>query len=209
MFHVLSPQLYLHLPIHQAPEVRKWHHPHCAHLCEVEPAYRWEIDNLATWCSKNHLKLYILKTVEMLWMSERTQPHLDTSCKMMSFCFLGTIITQDLKWELNISCLTSRAPQLNSQGQWWCTFRRPSIPESGVHSNLYHHMICCNLCQGQVQTVAYHSIYREADWLEPAFTWGPVHLQVSEREIVADPSHLGHDWFWTPWFLFWNSRKYK
>ncbi|KAG5853707.1 hypothetical protein ANANG_G00028970 [Anguilla anguilla] len=28
-----------------------------------------------------------------------------------SFCFLGTIITQDLKWELNISSLTKKAQQ--------------------------------------------------------------------------------------------------
>ncbi|KAL6094723.1 uncharacterized protein ACO6RY_16076 [Pungitius sinensis] len=28
-----------------------------------------------------------------------------------SFCFLGSIITQDLKWELNISSMTKKAQQ--------------------------------------------------------------------------------------------------
>jgi len=28
-----------------------------------------------------------------------------------SFCFLGTTITQDLKWELNISSITKKAQQ--------------------------------------------------------------------------------------------------
>ena len=44
------------------------------------------------WCSQNNLELNTLKTVE-------------------SFRFLGTMLSQDLKWELNISSLTKKAKQ--------------------------------------------------------------------------------------------------
>ena len=46
---------------------------------------RWEADNLVTWCSQNNLELNALKKVEMV----------------VDFRFLGTILSQDLRWELN------------------------------------------------------------------------------------------------------------
>uniref|UniRef100_A0AAQ4RFC3 Reverse transcriptase domain-containing protein n=1 Tax=Gasterosteus aculeatus aculeatus TaxID=481459 RepID=A0AAQ4RFC3_GASAC len=83
-----------------------------------ESAYRWESDHLVSWCSQNNLELNALKTVEMvvdLWRN-RVPPSPITPCDspvtiVDSFRFLGSIITQDLKWELNISSITKRAQQ--------------------------------------------------------------------------------------------------
>ena len=75
-----------------------------------ESAYRWEIVHLVTWCSQNNLEQNTLKTVEMD-VDFRKNPDPPASIILCDspvdsvdfFCFLGTIITQDLKWELNIN----------------------------------------------------------------------------------------------------------
>src|SRR4029434_6750987 len=79
---------------------------------------RWEIDHLVTWCGQNNLELNALKTVEMV-VDFRKNPAPPTPITLSdapvdsveSIRFLGTIISQDLKWELNISSLTKRAHQ--------------------------------------------------------------------------------------------------
>uniref|UniRef100_A0A8P4G4M0 Reverse transcriptase domain-containing protein n=1 Tax=Dicentrarchus labrax TaxID=13489 RepID=A0A8P4G4M0_DICLA len=83
-----------------------------------ESAYRWEIDHLVTWCSQNNLELNALKTVEMVvdFRKNPAPPAPIILCdspvdSVESFRFLGTIITQDLKLELNISSLTKKAQQ--------------------------------------------------------------------------------------------------
>ncbi|XP_075916900.1 uncharacterized protein LOC116937546 isoform X1 [Petromyzon marinus] len=83
-----------------------------------ESDYRWEADNLVTWCSQNNLELNALKTVEMVVdFRKNTAPLtpitlLDSPVKIVeSFRFLGTILSRDLKWELNISSLTKKAQQ--------------------------------------------------------------------------------------------------
>lgn len=49
-----------------------------------------------------------------------------------SYCFLGTIISQDLKWKLNISSLIKEAQwrTLACQKGWWCPYTPSSIPSS-------------------------------------------------------------------------------
>uniref|UniRef100_A0AAQ4R0X2 Reverse transcriptase domain-containing protein n=1 Tax=Gasterosteus aculeatus aculeatus TaxID=481459 RepID=A0AAQ4R0X2_GASAC len=83
-----------------------------------ESACRWESDHLVSWCSQNNLELNALKTVEMVvdFRRNRVPPSPITLCDspettVDSFCFLGSIITQDLKWELNISSITKKAQQ--------------------------------------------------------------------------------------------------
>ncbi|KAK3571021.1 hypothetical protein QTP86_000471 [Hemibagrus guttatus] len=81
-------------------------------------AYRGEMDCLMSWCSMNNRELNSLKTVEMI-VDFRKDPaplppvilcdSLVTSVK--SFRFLGTTITQELKWEQNISSLTKKPQQ--------------------------------------------------------------------------------------------------
>ncbi|KAK9517319.1 hypothetical protein VZT92_025201 [Zoarces viviparus] len=83
-----------------------------------ESAYRWETDHLVTWCGLNNLELNALKTVEMVvdFRKNAAPPAPITLCDspvnaVESFRFLGSIISQDLKWELNISSITKKAQQ--------------------------------------------------------------------------------------------------
>ncbi|KAK3528499.1 hypothetical protein QTP70_000472 [Hemibagrus guttatus] len=83
-----------------------------------ESAYRGEIDRLVSWCSTNNLELNSLKTVEMT-VDFRKNPAprppvilCDSPVSSAeSFCFLGTTITKELKWEQNIRSLTKKAQQ--------------------------------------------------------------------------------------------------
>ncbi|KAK3507836.1 hypothetical protein QTP70_001197 [Hemibagrus guttatus] len=83
-----------------------------------ESAYRGEIDRLVSWCSTNNLELNSLKTVEMT-VDFRKNPAPRTPVILCdspvssaeSFCFLGTTITKELKWEQNIRSLTKKAQQ--------------------------------------------------------------------------------------------------
>ncbi|KAK0156400.1 putative RNA-directed DNA polymerase from transposon BS [Merluccius polli] len=83
-----------------------------------ESVYRWEADHLVTWCHRNNLELNALKTVEMVvdFRKNSASPAPITLCDstidtVESFRFLGTITSQDLKWELNISSLIKKAQQ--------------------------------------------------------------------------------------------------
>ena len=70
---------------------------------------------LTTWCSQNNLELNALKTVEMVVDFRKNTAPLTpiTLCDspvntVESFRFLGTNLSQDLKWELDISSLTKK-----------------------------------------------------------------------------------------------------
>ncbi|XP_061908007.1 uncharacterized protein LOC133653029 [Entelurus aequoreus] len=85
-----------------------------------ESAYRREVDRLTSWCSLNNLELNAQKTVEMIMDFRKvTAPPspltlIDSPTPVPivdSFRFLGTTITQDLKWELTISSLIKKAQQ--------------------------------------------------------------------------------------------------
>ncbi|KAL3064952.1 hypothetical protein OYC64_001062 [Pagothenia borchgrevinki] len=78
------------------------------------------MDHLVTWCGENHLELNALNTVEMVvdFRKIAAPPAPITLCDppslltaVKSFCFLGTIIAQDLKWEQNSSSLIEKAQQ--------------------------------------------------------------------------------------------------
>ncbi len=77
-----------------------------------ESAYRQEVKELAVWCSLNNLELNTLKTVEMIVDFRRNPPALppltimnSTVTAVESFRFLGTTISQDLKWDNHIGSL--------------------------------------------------------------------------------------------------------
>ncbi len=64
---------------------------------------------LAVWCSLNHLEINTLKTVEMIMDFRRNPPALppltimnSSVTTVESFRFLGTTISQDLKWDNHI-----------------------------------------------------------------------------------------------------------
>ncbi|KAK3527161.1 hypothetical protein QTP86_014579 [Hemibagrus guttatus] len=81
-------------------------------------AYRGEMDCLVSWCSMNNLELNSLKTVDMIVDFRKDPAPLppvilcdSPVTSVESFHFLGTTITQELKWEQNISSLTKKAQQ--------------------------------------------------------------------------------------------------
>ncbi len=83
-----------------------------------ESAYRQEVKELAVWCSLNNLELNTLKTVEMIVDFRRNPPALppltimnSTVTAVESFRFLGTTISQDLKWEIHIDSIVRKAQQ--------------------------------------------------------------------------------------------------
>uniref|UniRef100_A0AAV2K7L6 Reverse transcriptase domain-containing protein n=1 Tax=Knipowitschia caucasica TaxID=637954 RepID=A0AAV2K7L6_KNICA len=83
-----------------------------------ESAYRREVDRLVSWCSGNNLELNAQKTVEMIvdfrksTVSPLPPSVMDSPItSVASFRFLGTTITQDLKWEPTISSLIKKAQQ--------------------------------------------------------------------------------------------------
>ncbi|KAK3519114.1 hypothetical protein QTP70_016310, partial [Hemibagrus guttatus] len=83
-----------------------------------ESAYRQEIEQLAAWCSRNNLELNTLKTMEMIVDFRRNTPALppltimnSTVPTVESFRFLGTTISQDLKWDAHIDATIKKAQQ--------------------------------------------------------------------------------------------------
>lgn len=71
-----------------------------------ESAYRLEVEQLAVWCSLNNLELNTLKTVEMIVDFRRNPPApsplsiINSTVEAVeSFRFLGTTISQNLKWD--------------------------------------------------------------------------------------------------------------
>ncbi|KAK3508804.1 hypothetical protein QTP70_008631 [Hemibagrus guttatus] len=76
------------------------------------------MDCLVSWCSMNNLELNSLKTVDMIVDFRKDPAPLppvilcdSPVTSVESFHFLGTTITQELKWEQNISSLTKKAQQ--------------------------------------------------------------------------------------------------
>ncbi|KAK3569504.1 hypothetical protein QTP86_032109 [Hemibagrus guttatus] len=83
-----------------------------------ESAYRQKIEQLAAWCSLNNLELNTLRTVEMIVDFRRNTPALppltimnSTVPTVESFRFLGTTISQDLKWDTHIDATIKKAQQ--------------------------------------------------------------------------------------------------
>ncbi|KAK3537446.1 hypothetical protein QTP70_010415 [Hemibagrus guttatus] len=79
-----------------------------------ESAYRQEIEQLAAWCSLNNLELNTLKTVEMIVDFRRNTPLTimnSTVPTVESFRFLGTTISQDLKWDNHIDSIIKKVQQ--------------------------------------------------------------------------------------------------
>ncbi len=76
-----------------------------------------EVKELAVWCSLNNQELNTLKTVEMIVDFRRNPPALppltimnSTVTAVESFRFLGTTISQDLKWDNHIESIVKKGP---------------------------------------------------------------------------------------------------
>ncbi len=81
-------------------------------------AYRQEVKELSVWCSLNNLELNTLKTVEIIVNFRRNPPALppltilnSSVTAVESVRFLGTTISQDLKWDNHIESIVKKAQQ--------------------------------------------------------------------------------------------------
>ncbi len=91
---------------------------------EYKSAYRQEVKELAVWFSLDNLELNTLKTVEMIVDFRRnlnlTRNSIcslslltimnSTVAAVESFRFLGTTISQDLKWDNHIESMVKKGP---------------------------------------------------------------------------------------------------
>ncbi len=105
-----------------------------------DSAYRQEVEQLAVWCSLKNMELNTLKTVEMIVDFRKNPPALppltimdSTVAAVESFRFLGTTISQDLKWDYNIDSIEEKTQQ-----------RKEVQPASGAAKTvqLCHHRVC-------------------------------------------------------------------
>ncbi|KAK3549938.1 hypothetical protein QTP86_016875, partial [Hemibagrus guttatus] len=83
-----------------------------------ESAYRQGVEQLAVWCSLNNLELNTLKTIGMVVDFRRNPAALppltimdSTVATVESFRFMGSTISQDLKWETHIDSIVKKANQ--------------------------------------------------------------------------------------------------
>ncbi|KAL6107434.1 uncharacterized protein ACO6RY_11070 [Pungitius sinensis] len=177
-----------------------------------ESAYRWESDHLVTWCSENNLELNALKTVEMVvdFRKNAAPPSPLTLCDspfttVDSFRFLGSIITQDLKWELNIRSITKKAQQRMFFLRQLKKFDLPKTMMVHFYTSIIECILCSSITvwyaaatakdKGRLQRVI-HSAERVIGCNLPSLQdLFAARTLKRARKIVADPSHPGHELF--------------
>ena len=83
-----------------------------------EERYREEVRRLAAWCSDNDLELNVSKTKEVIIDFRRSSHTPDPLMingqlveQVSSFKFLGTVISDDLKWDTNINSIVKKCHQ--------------------------------------------------------------------------------------------------
>ncbi|KAK3522849.1 hypothetical protein QTP86_005653 [Hemibagrus guttatus] len=117
-----------------------------------ESAYRQEIEQLAAWCSLNNLELNMLKTVEMIVDFRRNTPALppltimnSTVPTVESFRFLGTTISQDLKWYTHIDATIKKAQQRLYFLQQLRKFNLPQELRIQFYSAVIESVLCTSI----------------------------------------------------------------
>uniref|UniRef100_A0A8C5N999 Reverse transcriptase domain-containing protein n=1 Tax=Gouania willdenowi TaxID=441366 RepID=A0A8C5N999_GOUWI len=177
-----------------------------------ESDYRWETDRLVSWCSQNNLELNALKTVEMIADFRKNPAPLtpltlgdSTVSSVEYFCFLGTIITQDLKWELNISSLIKKAQQRMYFLRQLKKFSLPTKMMVNFYSSIIQSILCSSITIWYAAATAKDKarLQRIIHSAEKVIGCNLPSLQdlyasrILRRagKIVADPSHPGHKLF--------------
>ncbi len=177
-----------------------------------ESAYRQEVKELAVWCSLNNLKLNMLKTVEMIVDFRRNFPALppltimdSTVTAVESFRFLGSTISQDLKWDIHIDYIVKKAQQRLYFLRQLRKFNLPQELLKQFYSAIIKSVLCTSLTvwfssatksdlrrlQRVVRT-AERIISRTLPTLQKLYL-----SRVSKRagKITLDPSHPAHSLF--------------
>lgn len=124
----LHQQLHLRRPVCSTAEICRRHNSHPPHQRQRWVCIWQEVKQLALLCSQNNLELNMLKTVEMTVDFRRRPSSLPPSLTILnsavsavdSFSFLGSTISQDLKWE---SCLRNS----------WSSFTLQSLSLFSAH----------------------------------------------------------------------------
>ncbi len=168
-----------------------------------ESAYRQEAKELAVWCSLNNMELNTLKTVEMI-MDFRRTPQLSVTA-VESFRFLGTTISQDLKWDTHIDSIVKKAQQ---RMYFLRQLKKCNLPQAHM-TQFYSAVIESVLCSSITVwfgSASKSDIKRLQQTVRTAERIIGVHLPSLQdlyysREkkragnIITDPSHPGHDLF--------------
>ncbi len=184
-----------------------------------ESAYRQEVEQLAVWCSLNNLELNTLKTVEMIVDFRRNPPALPPliimNSAVESFRFLGTTISQDLKWDNHIESIVKKAQQRLYFLRQLRNFNLPQELLIQFYSAISESILCMSI------TVWFSSAtksdlrrLRRVVWTAERIigttlpTLQELYIsRVSKRagKITLDPSHSAHSLF----ELLPSGRRYK
>ncbi|KAK3526518.1 hypothetical protein QTP70_030647 [Hemibagrus guttatus] len=174
-----------------------------------ESAYRQEIEQLAAWCSRNNLELNTLKTVEMIVDFRRNTPALppltimnSTVPTVASFRFLGTTISQDLKWDTHIDATIKKAQQRLYFLRQLRKFNLPQELLIHFYSAVIESVLCTSITVwfGSATKSDMRRLQRTVRTAERIIGAPPPTLQelytsrVRKRalKITLDPSHPGH-----------------
>ncbi len=177
-----------------------------------ESAYRQEVEQLAVWCSHNNLELNTLKTVEMIVDFRRNPPALpplaimnSTVTAVESFRFLGTTISQDLKWDTHIDSIVKKAQQRSFFLRQLKKFNLPQAHMTQFYSAVIELVLCSSITVwfGSASKSDIRRLQRTVRTAERIIG---VHLpslqdlynsRVKKRagNIITDPSHPGHNLF--------------
>ncbi len=172
-----------------------------------ESAYRQEVKELAVWCSLNNLELNTLKTVEMIVDFRRNPPALppltimnSTETAVESFRFLGTTISQDLKWDNHIDSIVKKAQQ---RLYFLCQLRKFNLPQELLkqfYSAIIESVLCTSIWFSSATKSDHRRLRRVVRTAERIIGTPLPILQelyssrVSKRagKITLDPSHPAH-----------------
>ncbi|KAK3534858.1 hypothetical protein QTP86_028556 [Hemibagrus guttatus] len=158
-----------------------------------ESAYRREVEQLAAWCSLNNLELNMLPPLTIMNSTVPT---------VASFRFLGTTISQDLKWDTHIDATIKKAQQRLYFLRQLRKFNLPQELLTHFYSAVIESVLCTSITvwfgsatksdirrlQRTVRT-AERIIGAPLPTLQELYT-----SRVSKRaqKITLDPSHSGH-----------------
>ncbi len=177
-----------------------------------ESAYRQEVEQLAVWCSLNNLELNTLKTVEMIVDFRRNPPALppltimnSTVTAVESFRFLGTTISQVLKWDNHVDSIVKKAQQ---RLYFLCQLRKFNLPQELLkqfYSAIIESVLCSSITvwfgsatktdirrlQRTVRT-AERIIGAPLPSLQEPYT---SRVRKRAKKVTLDPSHPAHSLF--------------
>ncbi|KAL0161708.1 hypothetical protein M9458_045433, partial [Cirrhinus mrigala] len=177
-----------------------------------ESAYRQEVEQLSLWCSRNNLELNTLKTVEMTVDFRRKPPALtpltimnSTVALVDSFKFLGTNISQDLKWDIHIDSIVKKAQQRLYFLRQLKKFNLSQALMTQFYSAVTESVLCSSITVwfGAASKSDIRRLQRTVRTAERIIGVHLPNLQdlyisrVKKRagNIIQDPSHPGHNLF--------------